>query len=80
MRNGYTITELLIGILILLGLGFGVYAVFYGTPTVKMLTGIAIVALFLPSTISGIIHGRITTVQCVAMMIGAVLIASKFVG
>ncbi len=79
MRKGFTLTELLTLILVIAGAIFIVWATFKGTPDIRLMTGIALCALYLPATIAGIIHHRMNGFHPMCIAVGALLIASKFV-
>lgn len=79
MRKGFTLPELLFVIVVFAGIIFVAYATIKGTPNLRLFTGIALVAMYLPTTIAGIIHHRVEALKVVAMTVGILLISSKFI-
>lgn len=79
MRKGFTITELLVVILAIVAIIFVAWVSFKGSPDMRLMTGIGIVALYLPAIFANIRNGRMDGIQAMAFGVGVMLIASKFI-
>lgn len=79
MRKGYTVTELLFVIIFIVALVFVAWVSFKGSPNLRLMTGIGVVALYLPACLANIARGCMDGIQAMCMAVGVMLIASKFV-